>query len=127
METSTPAEDRPAPTSDVINQAIAIVEQIADDRGLLALLSDADRKRLMSAAGRVSDPDRRSRKKLLRAFKKRDQAVLATQKSEDDVQLAERLGVKVRVVEGSARNLKITLPGDLAIAESWLANEGDRG
>ncbi|MBT6158229.1 MAG: SDR family oxidoreductase [Planctomycetaceae bacterium] len=89
METSTPAEDRPAPTSDVINQAIEIVEQVADDRGLLALLSDADRKRLMSAVGRVSDPDRPSRKKLLRAFKKRDQAVLATQKAEDDLQLAE--------------------------------------
>jgi 2-C-methyl-D-erythritol 4-phosphate cytidylyltransferase len=45
----------------------------------------------------------------------------------DDVQLAERLGVKVRVVEGSARNLKITLPGDLAIAERWLGDEGGRG
>lgn len=43
----------------------------------------------------------------------------------DDVQLAERLGVAVRIVEGSPRNFKITLPGDLAIAERWLAEQGD--
>jgi 2-C-methyl-D-erythritol 4-phosphate cytidylyltransferase len=49
--------------------------------------------------------------------KARADGVLAT----DDVQLVERMGVSVKVVEGSARNLKITLPGDLAIAEGWLA------
>ncbi|MCP5040729.1 MAG: 2-C-methyl-D-erythritol 4-phosphate cytidylyltransferase [bacterium] len=38
----------------------------------------------------------------------------------DDAQLVERLGVTVHVVRGSDRNLKITLPEDLAIAESWL-------
>lgn len=88
METSTPSENRPAPTRDAILQAVEIVEQLADDRGLLALLSDEDRLRLMKSVGRVCDPDRPSRKKLLRAFKKRDQAILATQKVEDEVQLA---------------------------------------
>lgn len=41
----------------------------------------------------------------------------------DDAQLVERLGVTVRVVSGSIRNIKITLPEDLALAESWLAAE----
>ncbi len=53
--------------------------------------------------------------------KARAEGVLGT----DDVQLAERLGVAVRVVEGSARNFKITLPEDLAIAERMLAEPGD--
>ena len=44
------------------------------------------------------------------------EGILAT----DDAQLVERLGVPVRIVEGSAHNIKITLPGDLAVAESWL-------
>lgn len=38
----------------------------------------------------------------------------------DDAQLVERLGVPVRVVEGSPRNVKITLPEDLEAAEAWL-------
>ncbi len=41
----------------------------------------------------------------------------------DDAQLVERLGVEVAVVRGSARNIKITLPEDLAAAQSWLAAE----
>lgn len=41
----------------------------------------------------------------------------------DDAQLVERLGVAVRVVEGSPRNIKITVPGDLVVAESWLRDE----
>ena len=38
----------------------------------------------------------------------------------DDAQLVERLGVCVRVVPGSSRNLKITTPDDLRIAEALL-------
>lgn len=41
----------------------------------------------------------------------------------DDAQLVERLGVEVHVVEGSPRNIKLTVPEDLAIAERWLAGE----
>ncbi|MCX5714455.1 MAG: 2-C-methyl-D-erythritol 4-phosphate cytidylyltransferase [Candidatus Omnitrophica bacterium] len=36
----------------------------------------------------------------------------------DDAMLAEKLGVKVRVVKGSYDNIKITTPEDLAIAEA---------
>ncbi len=42
----------------------------------------------------------------------------------DDVALAELLGIEVAVVEGSARNLKITTPVDLAVAEELLIREG---
>lgn len=39
----------------------------------------------------------------------------------DDVSLVERLGEPVAVVPGAATNLKITHPGDLALAEAVLA------
>lgn len=38
----------------------------------------------------------------------------------DEASLVERLGVDVAVVMGSPRNLKITQPGDLALAEFYL-------
>ncbi len=42
----------------------------------------------------------------------------------DEAALAERAGVPVRLVEGSARNIKITTPDDLAIAEALVAPKG---
>jgi 2-C-methyl-D-erythritol 4-phosphate cytidylyltransferase len=38
----------------------------------------------------------------------------------DEASLVERLGIEVAVVLGSPRNLKITQPGDLALAEFYL-------
>ncbi len=49
--------------------------------------------------------------------KARQDGVLGT----DDAQLVERLGVPVRIVEGSRRNLKITRPEDLIFAEHLLS------
>lgn len=42
----------------------------------------------------------------------------------DDVSLIEALGHPVRVVEGSTTNIKITVPEDLAIAETILREQG---
>jgi 2-C-methyl-D-erythritol 4-phosphate cytidylyltransferase len=45
----------------------------------------------------------------------------------DDSWLVEQLGVKVVVVEGDARNIKITRPEDLAFAEILLKQESGAG
>jgi len=45
----------------------------------------------------------------------------------DDAQLVERSGHRVRMVEGSTRNIKITTPIDLALAEAILAREPEGG
>jgi 2-C-methyl-D-erythritol 4-phosphate cytidylyltransferase len=45
----------------------------------------------------------------------------------DDAQLVERLGVRVRVVQGDPHNLKITLPEDLALAELLLREREQAG
>ncbi|MGH7250267.1 MAG: 2-C-methyl-D-erythritol 4-phosphate cytidylyltransferase [Nitrospiraceae bacterium] len=44
----------------------------------------------------------------------------------DDAQLVERLGHRVALVEGSAENIKITRPEDLAIGEAILAARSRR-
>lgn len=38
----------------------------------------------------------------------------------DESSLVERLGIKVKIVKGDARNIKITTPEDLSIAEAYL-------
>ena len=38
----------------------------------------------------------------------------------DDAQLVERLGFKVKIINGSFKNIKITYPEDLQIAENWF-------
>jgi 2-C-methyl-D-erythritol 4-phosphate cytidylyltransferase len=43
----------------------------------------------------------------------------------DDAQLVERLGLRIRVVEGDPYNLKITDPADLAVAEAWCSSQRD--
>lgn len=40
----------------------------------------------------------------------------------DDASLAERIGIKVKIIEGSYNNIKITTPNDLLTAESILKN-----
>lgn len=43
----------------------------------------------------------------------------------DEASIAERAGIQVYVVPGSAANLKITQPGDLELAEFYLSQRGE--
>ena len=45
----------------------------------------------------------------------------------DDAMLVERLGEEVALVEGDERNLKVTTPGDLAIARALAGIRGEQG
>jgi 2-C-methyl-D-erythritol 4-phosphate cytidylyltransferase len=42
----------------------------------------------------------------------------------DEAAAVEGLGLHPRLVEGSASNIKVTTPGDLAIAEAILRQQG---
>jgi 2-C-methyl-D-erythritol 4-phosphate cytidylyltransferase len=48
----------------------------------------------------------------------------ATDKTTDDSALVERLGAEVRMIDAGAANLKVTWPGDLALAEAYLRSLG---
>ncbi len=88
MSTDLGLPTTPAPTAEALQQTLAIVEQIVVDRGLLSLLSVEERRRLLIAIDRIAHPDRTARKKLTRAFKKRDQVDLELQKGADELLLA---------------------------------------
>jgi 2-C-methyl-D-erythritol 4-phosphate cytidylyltransferase len=57
---------------------------------------------------------------LKRAYQDLDVLETSGVDATDDSFLVERLGIAVSVVEGSARNIKITTPEDLAMAEAIL-------
>ncbi len=85
------------------------------------ILATPDRSRLWSA----QTPQGFPRAALVRAYERaREEGVAAT----DDAALFERYCGPVRVVAGSERNLKVTRPADLALAEALaLAGHGAAG
>jgi NAD(P)-dependent dehydrogenase (short-subunit alcohol dehydrogenase family) len=67
-----------------LDALVALLEDIAGDRGLLAALSPEERTRLIQAAGRVYNPDTAARRHLVKAIEKRRKADRA---SRDDRKL----------------------------------------
>jgi 2-C-methyl-D-erythritol 4-phosphate cytidylyltransferase len=94
-----------APVSDTIKEA-------GEDRIVTATL---DR----SALWAVQTPQAFRREALERALDV-DEAVL--ERATDDAWLVERAGGRVRVVESTPANLKVTTPHDLRVAEALLAD-----
>src|SRR5689334_19066772 len=62
----------PSPTPEAIRACAELLEAIAQDRGLLALVPEETRRRLVTAAGRVSRPEREEQRELRRALRRRD-------------------------------------------------------
>ena len=88
MDDSGDSTSRPRPSGEELEQAVSILERVAADRGLLAGLNKEDHQRLIQAAERVASPDRKSRKRLVRAIRKREQVEVTQQKVEDERRLA---------------------------------------
>lgn len=94
MNTRTDSSDEtPQPTDEELTRTLAIVEQLAEDRGLLIHYTKDERRRLMQAVERIASPDRKSRRRLVRAFKQREQSEIAKKKAEDERRLA-RTGIR---------------------------------
>jgi 2-C-methyl-D-erythritol 4-phosphate cytidylyltransferase len=121
---------RPFVDRDVIDRVLDAVPAIAavpvtdtikqvDDAG--TIVATPDRARLWQA----QTPQGFPRDALVRAYARaREEGVGAT----DDAAVYERYAGPVRVVRGSYRNLKVTRPEDLPVAEALaLAADGGRG
>jgi len=120
---------RPLVTPEEISRCLAL----AQSHGACILAAPAaDTLKRASAGGRIQEtldrsgvwlaqtPQAFGYTLLLSAHQKaREQGFLAT----DDAALAERLGIPVYITPGSPKNLKITTPADLALAEAILAAE----
>src|SRR6476469_4751394 len=57
-----------------VREAAELLESIADNRAMLAELSEDERRRLLQAAGQVSRPDAIDRRRLLKVTKRQRKA-----------------------------------------------------
>jgi NAD(P)-dependent dehydrogenase (short-subunit alcohol dehydrogenase family) len=71
----------PASLTERMQAAAELLESIAGNRELLAGVSEAERTRLLTAAGQISRPDARMRRQLVKASK-RDRKAAKTQRAE---------------------------------------------
>jgi len=81
------------PMSDLTHQvdaAVALLESIVEDRGVLAHVDDDLRQRLLMAAGRVARPDKTDRRKLARARRKKQRK----EQVDQDTQLLDLTGIR---------------------------------
>jgi 2-C-methyl-D-erythritol 4-phosphate cytidylyltransferase len=101
--------------------AVLVTDTIKEVDGDGVITATPDRRRLWQA----QTPQGFARDALVRAYERaREDGVAAT----DDAAVYERYIGSVRVVAGSYRNLKVTRPEDLPIAEALaLAADGARG
>ena len=67
-------ETKSSSLSERLRAAADLLETIVADRSLLADIPEADRNRLLNAAGRVSRPDALSRRQLLKVVKRKKRA-----------------------------------------------------
>jgi 2-C-methyl-D-erythritol 4-phosphate cytidylyltransferase len=92
--------------------------KLADAAGMVE--ATPDRSRLWA----VQTPQVFRRADLLRAI---DAALADGFVATDDASAAERLGIPVQLVMGDYRNIKITTPEDLELAELWLGGRTASG
>ena len=119
---------RPFVTEEILQRGFAAVQ---DTGACAAGMPSKDTVKLADAAGYVAETPERSRvwnvqtpqifryaliRSAYDAIQKKDMSKIT-----DDAMVAEQeAGVKVRLFEGSYRNIKITTPEDLASAESFV-------
>ena len=113
---------RPFVTSDAIRRTVAAA---SESGAAIAAIPASDTVKRANAAGIVTATLPREEIYLAQtpqAFRVSvlKEALALDGDATDEATLAERAGHAVRVVEGDPRNLKITTPGDLALAERLL-------
>ncbi|MCA9216918.1 MAG: SDR family NAD(P)-dependent oxidoreductase, partial [Planctomycetales bacterium] len=84
-----PPETSDQPTAEELISISELLQRIADDRGLLAILPKEQRDEFLKRIGIVANPSRRDRRKLSRVFRQRKLEELAQRKNQDRQRLAE--------------------------------------
>jgi 2-C-methyl-D-erythritol 4-phosphate cytidylyltransferase len=90
-----------------------VVDTIKEISGAGVIVQTIDRTKLR----RALTPQCFSYEILRRAFGEID---VLNESASDESLLVEKLGQRVSIVEGSSRNIKITVPEDLILAENLL-------
>ncbi|MEO0531811.1 MAG: SDR family NAD(P)-dependent oxidoreductase [Planctomycetota bacterium] len=105
-ETTTNPSDRPNLSAEELSRAADVLQRIAEDRGVLAELDDAERKRLLRYAHQVALPERTERRRLRKASQRKEREDLAERRAADERALAET-GIRRQY---SVRQLKKAAP-----------------
>ena len=119
---------RPLVEVELIERAVATVREDPTLAGAILAARSVDTLKLVEGTTIIATPDRSfywcaqtpqvfRTQKLVAAHKA---AAREEYQGTDDASLVERLGGRVRVVEAPRDNIKVTVPGDLAIAEAAL-------
>jgi 2-C-methyl-D-erythritol 4-phosphate cytidylyltransferase len=119
---------RPLLTPDLLARCVRIA---GEGRGAVAAYAAVDTLKEVAPSGRVVGTPERARfwhaqtpQAFPAAMIRRAYAGAPQGAATDDATLVERSGGPVVVVESSPRNLKVTSPEDLAVAELYLGLEG---
>jgi 2-C-methyl-D-erythritol 4-phosphate cytidylyltransferase len=122
---------RPLVTCQEVSRAVDVLAAEPDVDGVVLAIPSVDTIKTVDAQGWITGtPDRSGLWRaqtpqifrwqvLLSAYNQTDEVLLS---ATDDSSLVEARGARVKVVEGSPENLKITEPSDLRRAESILAD-----
>ncbi len=86
---STPSPEPPRLTAEELHRLADQLQQIAEDRSLLAELDDEGRKRFLRYASQVALPDRSARRRLRKESQRRSQAALDQERADDEKLLAQ--------------------------------------
>ena len=121
---------RPLVSAGIIDRVIDSVQQHA---ACLTAVPVKDTVKVVQDGWVIDTPERATlwlaqtpqafRYRLIRSA--HDRAAEQGMRATDDAELAEWAGAKVRVVQGEYRNLKITTPEDLEVAERLLASKNE--
>lgn len=117
---------RPLTTPEVIDR---VLEQAMRHRAALCAVPVVDTVKVVNSDGFISaTPDRSTlyaaqTPQIFEAELYKDALSKAIGDFTDDCGLVESVGIKVKIAEGDPKNIKITLPCDIAIAEAILSEE----
>ncbi len=117
---------RPLTTPNLIDR---VLEQAMRHRAALCAVPVVDTIKITDADGFiVSTPERSSlfaaqTPQIFEAVLYKDALSKANGDFTDDCGLVESVGVRVKIAEGDPKNIKITLPGDIAVAEAILSED----
>ncbi len=116
---------RPLVSSDIISEAMRVAKEngsavpvVPVTDSIRQLTSDGNRALNRAKLKAVQTPQVFRAAELLKAYEQPYDPTFT-----DDASVWERAGYKVHLSAGGSRNIKITIPDDIAIAELYLADE----
>lgn len=104
------------PTAADLSRAADILQQISEDRGLLANLGETERMRLLRYASQVAQPDRGARRRLRKEHQRRGQSKQNELKAADE-QLLAQTGIRRQYSVRQLKKAEPPVPFDTPLAD----------